>query len=59
MVCRNLCTDYHAVGKYANGGKFCKGCDIYVEWEGKFCPCCNVILRRKPLSGKRRTYVRM
>jgi hypothetical protein len=60
MVCRQICRQYKAKGlsasgpKYENGRKRCTHCEIYIDWEGIFCPCCNFHLRRKPRYGKYR-----
>ncbi len=36
----------------ASGQKRCSKCDIFIEWEGAFCPCCKLLLRKTPRSKK-------
>lgn len=33
---------------YIRGGKRCQTCEVYINWPGMFCPCCNMRLRVKP-----------
>ena len=52
-VCRNTCTSYKAKkplmsSRYALGQKKCSICDIFIHWEGIFCPCCGQKLRVNP-----------
>jgi len=37
---------------YEKGQKRCNSCDIYVEWDGFFCPCCGMKLRVAPRHKK-------
>ena len=51
MACNGICVNYKASkpctgGRYENGQKRCQTCQIFVNYEGLFCPCCNVQLRR-------------
>ncbi|GFN40285.1 MAG: conserved hypothetical protein [Marine Group I thaumarchaeote] len=32
-------------GRYQVGQKRCNECDIFMKWDGLFCPCCNTRLR--------------
>ena len=34
--------------RYANGQKRCQMCEIFIEWEGLWCPCCGYRLRTMP-----------
>lgn len=50
MGCLGICTRYKAqrpLGgeRYKEGQKRCSNCEIFVNWEGKRCPCCNTVLR--------------
>ena len=67
MTCDGICKKHKAAGgggngksRYALGHKFCRLCGIYVKWDGKFCPCCNFMLRTRPrksiLKAKLREY---
>jgi len=55
--CNGICNRYKTVkpngtGRYSAGQKRCNLCDIFMQWEGIFCPCCGHRLRLKPKSGK-------
>jgi hypothetical protein len=50
MGCKNICTRYKATkhrrsSYYAQGYKRCSMCDIFIEWDGTRCPCCDLVLR--------------
>lgn len=52
MQCREVCKQYKATGtlskgKYRLGQRRCSYCDIYLEYEGFWCPCCHSRLRWK------------
>ena len=56
-----ICRDIH--GQYAEkvalrygspydrGFKKCGHCDVYIRYEGVFCPCCSARLRDRPKSA--------
>lgn len=53
--CKGLCTRYKAkkpkgLGsrRYAAGQKRCIICEIYIDYEGIWCPCCGYRLRAGP-----------
>lgn len=51
--CKSLCGNYASaitpgLSRYADGQSRCITCDVYVKWEGIFCPCCGGRLRKKP-----------
>ena len=55
MHCREICSKYSVkrpllkeIGRYEDGQKRCSSCAIYINWNGKHCPCCGHILRIKP-----------
>ena len=54
MVCNEICKKYAFIrtGKesfYANGASRCNGkCYEWIKWDGLFCPCCGVRLRKNP-----------
>jgi len=57
MSCNGVCHRYKALkpfglSRYLAGQKRCNHCDVYITWEGLFCPCCNLRLRLAPRSGK-------
>ena len=53
MTCKGVCDRYKAkrvsgMGRYASGQKRCQICEIFIEWDGRWCPCCKYRLRAKP-----------
>jgi len=57
MGCKGICERYKAerhfgIGLYVNGRKRCQVCEVYLEWDGYYCPCCRHKLRTKPHNGK-------
>ena len=53
MVCKGICQRHKALkpnrgGRYLAGQKRCQDCEIYINWNGFFCPCCGYRLRPKP-----------
>ncbi len=53
LTCKGICHRYkgpkpYGTGRYALGQKRCNSCDIFVEWNGVFCPCCGMKLRVTP-----------
>jgi hypothetical protein len=64
MVCKGVCHRYKAkwttqTQRYENGQKRCNVCEIFVNWEGIFCPCCKMLLRTRPRSVKGKMYARI
>jgi len=50
MSCNDICKRYKITGnprlrRYENGQKRCHKCEIYIRWDGLFCPCCGYRLR--------------
>jgi len=39
-------------GRYSSGQKRCQICEIFVNWDGLFCPCCGYRLRTRPRNLK-------
>jgi hypothetical protein len=57
VYCRGTCEQYRAqkpyeIGRYAAGQKRCNYCEVFVNWDGLSCPCCNRQLRCLPRSRK-------
>ena len=45
MVCKGICHRYKAkwmtqTARYGNGQKRCNICELFMSWDGSFCPCC-------------------
>ncbi len=64
IICNNICHRYKAkkpnnIGRYLSGQKRCNACEIYIHWDGLWCPCCNYKLRLTPRSSKyKKKYVK-
>jgi len=57
LTCKGICHRYKAPkpphgSRYVKGQKRCNSCDIYIEWDGFFCPCCGMRLRVAPRHQK-------
>ena len=57
MTCKGICIRHKAQkpvgsGRYASGQKRCQICEIFVKWDGLWCPCCGYRLRTKPRNLK-------
>ena len=52
MTCKGICIDHKGSGRYATGNKRCQICDLFMQWDGVFCPCCGRRLRTGPRSFK-------
>jgi len=62
-ICRDLCLKYKCpitfppVRRYLAGQKRCTACDIFIEYDGSYCPCCGKRLRLKPKRKKHREFL--
>ena len=58
MACKEICLFHKAksIGKnrYSNNQKRCQICEIFIKWEGLWCPCCGYMLRTHPRNNKSR-----
>ena len=45
-------------GRYAIGQRRCQICEIFIKWEGLWCPCCGYRLRTKPRNLKYKAKLR-
>lgn len=57
IVCRGICTRYSTNRKphesrYLSGQKRCNSCELFMKWDGIWCPCGNHRLRLAPRNGK-------
>jgi hypothetical protein len=64
MVCKGICVRHKAYkpvgsGRYAIGQKRCQICDMFLKWDGIFCPCCGCRLRIGPRLFKHKAKLRM
>lgn len=56
MTCKGICIRHKAqkpakLGRYAAGQKRCQVCEIFIKWEGIWCPCCGYRVRTRPRTG--------
>jgi len=45
MTCNGRCIRYKAMkplraGRYSTGQKRCQICELFIKWDGLWCPCC-------------------
>ena len=57
MTCKGICLRHKAhkpvgSGRYAAGQRRCQICEIFIKWEGFFCPCCGYRLRTRPRNSR-------
>ena len=57
MTCKGICIRHKAQkpvgsGRYVSGQKRCQICEIFIKWDGLWCPCCGYRLRTKPRNLK-------
>ena len=59
MTCKGICIRHKAPrphdsngNRYSTGQKRCQICEIFLKWDGLWCPCCNYRLRMKPRNLK-------
>ena len=49
MTCKGICIRHKASSNnYANRQKRCQVCELFIKWDGIYCPCCRYRLRTKP-----------
>lgn len=63
MTCKDICIRHKAQkpvgsGRYAIGQKRCQVCEIFLKWDGLWCPCCGYRLRTKPRNLKYKAKLR-
>ncbi len=63
MTCKGICVRHKAQkpvgsGRYASGQKRCQICEIFIKWDGLWCPCCGYRLRTKPRNLKYKAKLR-
>ena len=64
MVCKGICIRHKASGpissgRYATGQKRCQICEIFIKWDGLWCPCCGYRLRIRPRLFKHKAKLRI
>jgi len=63
MTCKGICIRHKAMkpvgsGRYSTGQKRCQVCEIFLKWEGLWCPCCGYRLRTRPRNLKYKAKLR-
>ena len=53
MTCKGICIRHKAAtpsssSRYGSGQRRCQICEIFIKWDGLWCPCCGYRLRTKP-----------
>jgi hypothetical protein len=64
MSCKGICIRHKAhkplgSGRYATGQKRCQTCDLFIKWDGLWCPCCGCRLRIGPRQYKHKAKLRI
>jgi hypothetical protein len=63
MTCKGICIRHKAqkpvgTGRYSTGQKRCQMCELFLRWEGLWCPCCGYRLRTRPRNLKYKAKLR-
>ena len=59
MPCKGICIRHKGSRGYAAGNKRCQRCEIFIKWDGLWCPCCGYRLRNGPRLFKHKAKLRM
>jgi hypothetical protein len=60
MTCKGICIRHRAQkrfdssARYVTGQKRCQVCEIFMKWNGPWCPCCGYRVRTKPRAPRKR-----
>jgi hypothetical protein len=65
MTCKGICIRHKAPrphvnngNRYSTGQKRCQICEIFIKWDGLWCPCCSYRLRMRPRNLKSESKLR-
>ena len=63
MTCKGICIRHKvqkpvSSGRYASGQKRCQICEMFIKWDGLWCPCCGYRLRTRPRNLKYKAKLR-
>ena len=64
MTCKGICVRHKAPRPTSSGNRYCAGqkrcqvCEIFLKWDGLWCPCCGYRLRMRPRNLNPRAKVR-
>jgi hypothetical protein len=59
MTCKGICIRHKDSYRYDTGNKRCQICEIFIKWDGLWCPCCGYRLRNGPRSFKFKAKLRI
>ena len=59
MPCYGICIRHKACSRYADGHKRCNNRNLFIKWEGLWCPCCGYRLRIGPRLFKHKAKLRI
>ena len=61
MVCKGICAKHKSKKpkfgtneRYRFGQKRCSTWEMFINWDGKHCPCCGFTLRTRPRNTQGR-----
>jgi hypothetical protein len=57
MICKGICIRHKAHKPYCSG-RYAIGCEIFIKWNGLWCPCCSCRLRLGPRLFKQKAKLR-
>jgi len=63
MTCKKICITHKAIkptgiGRYISGQKRCYSCEVFIKYDGVYCPCCGCKLRTHPRNKKYKEILR-
>ena len=63
MTCKGICIRHKAAkpsssSRYGSGQRRCQICEIFIKWDGLWCPCCGYRLRTRPRNLKYKAKLR-
>lgn len=55
-ICNNsYCKKFRAPTRHVEGIARCRFCDIFIYWDGSYCPCCNGRVSRRVRNRTRQS----
>ena len=57
-ICKGTCIQYEPqkLAHYRNGYRRCQICNVFIKWDGVYCPCCGMHLRTKARGYGRKEF---
>ena len=48
-ICDGVCQKFKKSRRFdTTFSKYCQNCNMFIEYEGHYCPCCSLKLRHNP-----------